>query len=166
MATLKDTLEALLALAGKNPGVPVRKELRHGLRVDVLVKDGTVHLQISRAQKWPADQEFTTTLKHWPWPVSADATPARKEHDGRCYLCTSFPVQSRLALEFEPGYSIEASAKDLGISLTVYDEQKHWVEGDWADNPREARHKIESLAKKYNITTVPDITVETVEVRA
>ena len=84
MRGLAGTIDQLVKNAEANPGQAQRRMLAHGLRVDVLLKDEQMHLQLSRLNVYPADREWSIVLREWPYTVSA--TPAKMEYNGRYYL--------------------------------------------------------------------------------
>lgn len=82
---LAGTIDQMVKDAEAHPGKPYRRPLARGLRVDVLVKDGEMHLQISRDNTWPSQKEWQTVTGLWPSPVPSLA-PSRAFFEGRYYL--------------------------------------------------------------------------------
>ena len=82
---LAKTLDQLVRSAEAQPGRAMRQPLNRGLRVDVMMKDGETHLQISRANIWPSTKEWNTVTRDFPSPVP-NILPRRICAEGRYYL--------------------------------------------------------------------------------
>jgi hypothetical protein len=91
--TLRDLMTDMLARASADPGIPKRAFLGGGLRIDLLVKDGHVNLQLSRQRVDPSLIEWKTTLKHLPDPVEVE--PVARKYQGRHYLIGSWTLEDR-----------------------------------------------------------------------
>ena len=83
---LANTLDQLVRQAEARPGEAKRQALARGLRVDVMVKDGTMHVQISRDNTWPSYREWQTVANNFPSPVPATIAPMRIYDQKRYYL--------------------------------------------------------------------------------
>jgi len=73
---LTQVLDQLVKQAEAHPGEAKRKPLSKGLRVDVMVKNGQMFLQISRANAWPSGEEWRIVTRDFPHPVP-NVTPRR-----------------------------------------------------------------------------------------
>ncbi len=63
-SALRNFLLRLRNAAKMNPGVPIRRELKNGLRVDMKYESDTLHLQLSREGVPPSMKEWETVLAH------------------------------------------------------------------------------------------------------
>lgn len=90
VAPLTQILAGLIGQARLHPGQAQRRELRSGMRVDVLAAGGKLHLQISREGVYPSETEWSTTLAYLPEDPPLDTYPVQQEKDGRNYLRTSW----------------------------------------------------------------------------
>jgi len=101
---LARTLDQLVKRAEEHPGQAQRQPLAHGLRVDVMVKDGQTYLQISRDSTWPSAREWGTVTRDFPSPVPNVA--AKRIHDGhRYYLKAQWATVHADALPLTPNPS-------------------------------------------------------------
>lgn len=92
MALLKKILKEMHEQAAARPGQPVRRELRGGLRVDVMIAPQVeeTRLQLSREHAFPSATEFAVVMNHWPYELSLDIEPERKIHGLRYFLCCAW----------------------------------------------------------------------------
>jgi len=82
-----------------NPSAP---RLTNNLFINLRIKAGIVVLLISRSSVYPSPTEWTTILRHWPYPVSCKPEKIiRKQPDGQCrhYLRGQWLLQANLGLE-------------------------------------------------------------------
>lgn len=103
---LAKTIDQLVRDAAAHPGQPRRQPLTRGLRVDVMVRDGETHLQISRANTWPSPREWNIVTRDWPQPVP-NILAKRIFDQGRYYLKAKW-------------HTIEA--EQLGLASGEYDD--------------------------------------------
>jgi len=94
---LRGTLAGLLERAEQQPGSPQRINLLRGLRVDVLLTVDAVHVQLSRLNVYPSQQEWSTVMRAWPFQVPT-VTPKQIKLDGRFYLKASWSNARQTAL--------------------------------------------------------------------
>jgi hypothetical protein len=79
-----------------SPGTTVTTRLTNNLKVDLLVQNDSILLQISRSSDWPSLVEWQTVLRHWPYPV--DCVPQAVRLYGRHFLRASLPLTDQAAL--------------------------------------------------------------------
>ncbi len=82
---LAATLDKLVRDAEDHPAAAQRQTLFRGLRVDVMLKSNQLHVQLSRSNVYPSDQEWRTVLRSLPYAVNG-VEPLRMEHGGRFWL--------------------------------------------------------------------------------
>ncbi len=85
-------LYTLLRAAAGAPGVPQRRTLAGGLRIDLIVGlDGQTRLQLSREKVYPSETEMATALNAWPYPLG-DLAPKKFDYHGRFYAQFAWPT--------------------------------------------------------------------------
>ncbi len=85
-------LYTMLRAAADKPGVPQRRTLAGGLRIDMIIGlDGMTRLQLSREKVYPSDTEMATTLTAWPYPLG-DLAPKKFDYHGRFYAQFAWPT--------------------------------------------------------------------------
>ena len=90
MPTLKQISQSLLTAARQAEEKPFRRYLPNGLVVEVVqLKSGDVKLTLERTGVDPRQNEWDTTLKHWPEPVPAGVVPTRQT-EGRVHKLIGF----------------------------------------------------------------------------
>lgn len=85
-AKLDDLIPDMLARAAADPGIPKRATLGRGLRIDLMVKDAQIHLQLSRLGVFPSEQEWKTVIKRLGDAAATAGEPGKKTYQGRRYL--------------------------------------------------------------------------------
>lgn len=78
-------LDILTDRAEKEPGKPVRVALPGGMRVDVIIQDGFLRMQVSRIGSLPSAREFETTVKYMPYDLTP-VEPVSFEQGGANYI--------------------------------------------------------------------------------
>ncbi len=85
-------LYTMLCLAAGAPGVPQRRTLAGGLRIDLIVGlDGQTRLQLSREKVYPSETEMATALNAWPYPLE-DLAPKKFDYRSRFYAQFAWPT--------------------------------------------------------------------------
>lgn len=91
-AKLDDLMPDMLARAIADPGIPKRATLGRGLRIDLMVKDSQLHLQLSRLGVFPSEQEWNTVIKRLGDAAAAAGEPEKKTYQGRRYLAGTWSL--------------------------------------------------------------------------
>lgn len=92
MATLKQISQSLLTSARQAEGRPFRRSLPGGLVIEVVqLASGDVQLTLERRDMKPGENEWTTTLKHWPERVPAGVVPQARTEGRRHILIGRWP---------------------------------------------------------------------------
>jgi hypothetical protein len=92
MATLRQISASLLISARAAEGRPFRRSLPRGLVIEVVqLESGDVQLTLERRDVAPADQEWATTLKHWPECVPDGVVPQARTEGRRHALIARWP---------------------------------------------------------------------------
>lgn len=83
---LRSLLDEMYKTARANVGQALRRELKRGLRIDLIVGlDGKLRLQISRQGANPSSQEWKIVCNAFPVEL-AERMPERFDHKDRSYL--------------------------------------------------------------------------------
>lgn len=99
MATLKQISYLLLTNARQAEGRPFRRSLPGGLVVEVVqLESGDVQLALERRDVAPSDQEWTTTIKHWPERVPDGVVPTRRTEGRRHVLIGRWPRPAEVSI--------------------------------------------------------------------
>lgn len=92
MGTLRQINQSLLTAARQAEGRPFRRSLPGGLLVEVIQhQNGDVQLTLERRDMDPGDNEWATTVKHWPERVPDGVVPTRRTEGRRRALIGRWP---------------------------------------------------------------------------
>jgi hypothetical protein len=90
---LKPLLYDLVYRAQKRPDVPQGIQFSNEILVEVMYHQGRVHLQVSRADRFPTHEEYQDILSCWPYGIHGHE-PKPTSHSGRKYLTSVWPTLS------------------------------------------------------------------------
>jgi hypothetical protein len=93
---LTPMLVELCQSATQNPGIPQRRKLPSGLRIDYLYEPNPSDLpdhklQLSHPHKSPRESDWQDLLTAWPWPVDPPPRPDHSLAQGRHFLYAALP---------------------------------------------------------------------------
>ena len=100
MSRLAKILEEQLAEAKKKAGTKIRRKLGKGLGIEILCISSDVQLTITRDDKFPAQQEWETVIKYFPYPIPSSTQPTTRQEGSRYLLTARFASQRVSQLKF------------------------------------------------------------------
>ena len=89
---IRAQITQVLELAAAAPGRFQTCRTRNNLKIDVMFKEGTTFLQISRSSFYPTLQEWADVTRHWPYPFKV--LPKKRQQYGRYYLLACWTPDS------------------------------------------------------------------------
>lgn len=96
---LKEIIANKLEQAHRNRGQHQSADLGNGLHLRLYILDSNIHFLIWRHQVRPADHEWNTIMRHWPWPLP-DPLPApdyiQSASGAECGLRSRWPIKPTL----------------------------------------------------------------------
>ena len=99
MTRLAAILEDQLAEAKAKAGSSIVRRLYHGLRIELLCVSNEVRLTLTRDDKYPSMQEWTTVTKYFPFEVEK-VSPVGEQKNGRYQISARFANQQTIQANF------------------------------------------------------------------
>ena len=89
---MRARITQMLELAANAPGRFQTCRTRNNLKIDIMAKERTTYLQISRSSFYPTLQDWADVTRHWPYPLNV--LPKKRKQYGRYYLGACWIPQS------------------------------------------------------------------------